>query len=129
MINCTDFVCLEYVITVTADPMSFCWAVFLSKKFICRGEGDGLGKRGEQWTEILSWEPRAFVYHNFLVSMSLLLDIFGLILLISSCLRNGQQNIHRGELRFCCGYITLVWYLVRDLYAHVRVGYWEPLVL
>ncbi|KAF3623379.1 putative prolyl 4-hydroxylase 10 [Capsicum baccatum] len=30
------------------------------------GEGDGLGKRGEQWTEILSWEPRAFVYHNFL---------------------------------------------------------------
>lgn len=32
------------------------------------GRGDGLGERGEQWTEILSWEPRAFVYHNFLVS-------------------------------------------------------------
>ncbi|KAL2503926.1 putative prolyl 4-hydroxylase 3 [Abeliophyllum distichum] len=29
-------------------------------------EGEGLGKRGEQWTEILSWEPRAFIYHNFL---------------------------------------------------------------
>lgn len=29
-------------------------------------EGDGLGERGEQWTEILSWEPRAFLYHNFL---------------------------------------------------------------
>ncbi|CAH9128049.1 unnamed protein product [Cuscuta epithymum] len=29
-------------------------------------EEDGLGKRGEQWTEILSWEPRAFVFHNFL---------------------------------------------------------------
>nr|GMD22893.1 probable prolyl 4-hydroxylase 3 [Ipomoea batatas] len=29
-------------------------------------EDDGFGKRGEQWTEILSWEPRAFVYHNFL---------------------------------------------------------------
>ncbi|KAL3634257.1 putative prolyl 4-hydroxylase 3 [Castilleja foliolosa] len=28
--------------------------------------GDGLGERREQWTEILSWEPRAFVYHNFL---------------------------------------------------------------
>ncbi|XP_010536435.1 PREDICTED: probable prolyl 4-hydroxylase 3 [Tarenaya hassleriana] len=28
--------------------------------------GEGLGKRGEQWTEVLSWEPRAFVYHNFL---------------------------------------------------------------
>ncbi|KAL8030748.1 hypothetical protein ABFX02_14G305600 [Erythranthe guttata] len=29
-------------------------------------EGDGLGERGDQWTEVLSWEPRAFVYHNFL---------------------------------------------------------------
>ncbi|CAA6663246.1 unnamed protein product [Spirodela intermedia] len=27
---------------------------------------DGLGQRGEQWTEVISWEPRAFVYHNFL---------------------------------------------------------------
>lgn len=31
-------------------------------------EGNGLGERREQWTEILSWEPRAFLYHNFLVS-------------------------------------------------------------
>ncbi|XP_047325295.1 probable prolyl 4-hydroxylase 3 [Impatiens glandulifera] len=23
-------------------------------------------KRGEQWVEIISWEPRAFIYHNFL---------------------------------------------------------------
>nr|AFK45565.1 unknown [Lotus japonicus] len=22
--------------------------------------------RGEQWVEVISWEPRAFVYHNFL---------------------------------------------------------------
>ncbi|XP_054799731.1 probable prolyl 4-hydroxylase 3 isoform X2 [Prosopis cineraria] len=28
--------------------------------------GDGLGERGQQWTEVLSWEPRAFIYHNFL---------------------------------------------------------------
>ncbi|KAK8677658.1 hypothetical protein V6N13_143183 [Hibiscus sabdariffa] len=28
--------------------------------------GTGLGKRGEQWTEVLSWEPRAFIYHNLL---------------------------------------------------------------
>ncbi|KAE8696782.1 putative prolyl 4-hydroxylase 10 [Hibiscus syriacus] len=28
--------------------------------------GKGLGKRGQQCTEILSWEPRAFIYHNFL---------------------------------------------------------------
>lgn len=26
-----------------------------------------MGERGEQWTEVLSWEPRAFIYHNFLV--------------------------------------------------------------
>ncbi|XP_057503530.1 probable prolyl 4-hydroxylase 3 [Actinidia eriantha] len=30
------------------------------------GYADGLGKRLEQWTEIISWEPRAFIYHNFL---------------------------------------------------------------
>lgn len=28
--------------------------------------------RGEQWTELLSWEPRAFLYHNFLVWNSVL---------------------------------------------------------
>ncbi|GER33996.1 2-oxoglutarate (2OG) and Fe(II)-dependent oxygenase superfamily protein [Striga asiatica] len=33
---------------------------------ISKSEWKGLGKRGEQWTEILSWEPRAFLYHNFL---------------------------------------------------------------
>ncbi|KAJ3682238.1 hypothetical protein LUZ60_014811 [Juncus effusus] len=27
---------------------------------------DDVEQRGEQWTELLSWEPRAFVYHNFL---------------------------------------------------------------
>nr|CAD1830731.1 unnamed protein product [Ananas comosus var. bracteatus] len=27
---------------------------------------DGLGERGPQWTEVVSWEPRAFIYHNFL---------------------------------------------------------------
>ncbi|GKV53018.1 hypothetical protein SLEP1_g59568 [Rubroshorea leprosula] len=30
---------------------------------------NGLGKRDEQWTEVISWEPRAFVYHNFLVCL------------------------------------------------------------
>lgn len=29
-------------------------------------EKEGMGTRGKQWTEILSWEPRAFIYHNFL---------------------------------------------------------------
>lgn len=35
------------------------------RRIVERG-GDGLGKRREQWTEVLSWEPRAFIYHNFL---------------------------------------------------------------
>ncbi|VAI51917.1 unnamed protein product [Triticum turgidum subsp. durum] len=30
------------------------------------GCSEGLGERGAQWTEVISWEPRAFVYHNFL---------------------------------------------------------------
>ncbi|XXG59860.1 hypothetical protein AAC387_Pa04g1871 [Persea americana] len=28
--------------------------------------GEELGGERKQWTEIISWEPRAFVYHNFL---------------------------------------------------------------
>lgn len=30
---------------------------------------DGYHDRGDQWLEVISWEPRAFVYHNFLVSL------------------------------------------------------------
>jgi len=40
---------------------------FLLVGFWWCSDGDGMGKREEQWTEILSWEPRAFLYHNFLV--------------------------------------------------------------
>ncbi|XP_059633176.1 probable prolyl 4-hydroxylase 3 [Cornus florida] len=29
-------------------------------------DSDSLEVRPEQWTEVLSWEPRAFLYHNFL---------------------------------------------------------------
>lgn len=29
-------------------------------------EEDG---EGDRWVEVISWEPRAFVYHNFLVSL------------------------------------------------------------
>ncbi|GJM87425.1 hypothetical protein PR202_ga03376 [Eleusine coracana subsp. coracana] len=35
-----------------------------------RDLGEGLGERGAQWTEVISWEPRAFVYHNFLSTES-----------------------------------------------------------
>uniref|UniRef100_A0A7N2KSV2 Prolyl 4-hydroxylase 3 n=1 Tax=Quercus lobata TaxID=97700 RepID=A0A7N2KSV2_QUELO len=27
---------------------------------------EGFGERVEKWTETLSWEPRVFIYHNFL---------------------------------------------------------------
>lgn len=36
--------------------------------FVCCRHNKTTETRGEQWTEIISWEPRAFVYHNFLVS-------------------------------------------------------------
>ena len=32
-------------------------------------EGRDRGERGEQWTKVLLWEPQAFIYHNFLVSV------------------------------------------------------------
>lgn len=35
---------------------------------VCRGLEMRGGEKGEPWTEVLSWEPRAFLYHNFLVS-------------------------------------------------------------
>lgn len=37
---------------------------FRYRKNVDRGEG--LGERGDKWTEVVSWEPRAFIYHNFL---------------------------------------------------------------
>ena len=46
--------------------------------FGCRSDGnDG---KGEPWSEVISWEPRAFVYHNFLVSLGV--SFFGLMDLI-----------------------------------------------
>ncbi|RAL46492.1 hypothetical protein DM860_004771 [Cuscuta australis] len=37
--------------------------VFLFGTVWCREDGS---ERGDQWVEIISWVPRAFVYHNFL---------------------------------------------------------------
>ncbi|KAF8011405.1 hypothetical protein BT93_J1884 [Corymbia citriodora subsp. variegata] len=36
----------------------------LVRSTVDRGKGDE--GRGEQWVEVISWEPRAFVYHNLL---------------------------------------------------------------
>ncbi|KAI4381803.1 hypothetical protein MLD38_007842 [Melastoma candidum] len=38
----------------------------LMRDNVDRRSGGGDEGRGEQWVELLSWEPRAFVYHNFL---------------------------------------------------------------
>nr|XP_043633900.1 probable prolyl 4-hydroxylase 3 [Erigeron canadensis] len=40
--------------------------ITFKRKRLLVGDVDELAKRGDQWTEILSWEPRAFLYHNFL---------------------------------------------------------------
>ncbi|EMS46850.1 hypothetical protein TRIUR3_31584 [Triticum urartu] len=39
----------------------------LAYHILMGGCSKGLGKRGAQWMEVISWEPRAFVYHNFLL--------------------------------------------------------------
>ncbi|XP_019054349.1 PREDICTED: probable prolyl 4-hydroxylase 3 [Nelumbo nucifera] len=47
----------------------FCLHLFVqssSQSAIFRNDGVGLGERGLQWTEVISWEPRATLYHNFL---------------------------------------------------------------
>ncbi|XP_010539828.1 PREDICTED: probable prolyl 4-hydroxylase 3 isoform X1 [Tarenaya hassleriana] len=43
-------------------------SIYLSTSYrrMAAERGEGIEKRGEQYTEVLSWEPRAFVYHNFL---------------------------------------------------------------
>uniref|UniRef100_A0A0D9WYX2 Uncharacterized protein n=1 Tax=Leersia perrieri TaxID=77586 RepID=A0A0D9WYX2_9ORYZ len=35
------------------------------------------GEKGEPWTEVLSWKPRVFLYHNFLkLNMMLLTPLY-----------------------------------------------------
>ena len=40
-------------------------SVFFVVNFDIRSGGDEEGN-GERWVEVISWEPRAVVYHNFL---------------------------------------------------------------
>ncbi|VAH72799.1 unnamed protein product [Triticum turgidum subsp. durum] len=42
------------------------WQWHLAYYILMGGCSEGLGKRGAQWMEVIPWEPRAFVYHNFL---------------------------------------------------------------
>lgn len=43
-------------------------SLFLCEIFDNRNGGDEEGN-GERWVEVISWEPRAVVYHNFLVNL------------------------------------------------------------
>lgn len=57
----------------------------------------------DQWTEVISWEPRAFMYHNFMVgSHSLLLSVYA-----ASSLSNWL--ILLDPLVYSLGYISLIY--------------------
>ncbi|KAL5166526.1 putative prolyl 4-hydroxylase 3 [Glycine soja] len=63
--------------------------------------GESLVENSEQWTEILSWEPRAFIYHNCLVSFrNLLMDLpllleFMRLSILSFCMM--QNGVYRSR--------------------------------
>ncbi|XP_042016732.1 probable prolyl 4-hydroxylase 3 isoform X6 [Salvia splendens] len=57
---------LELGIPVPAGPEEESSPIRLKRMILDSNGGEGLGERGEQRTEVVSWEPRAFIYHNFL---------------------------------------------------------------
>ncbi|XP_042016719.1 probable prolyl 4-hydroxylase 3 isoform X4 [Salvia splendens] len=58
---------LELGIPVPAGPEEESSPIRLKRMILDSSNGgEGLGERGEQRTEVVSWEPRAFIYHNFL---------------------------------------------------------------
>lgn len=64
----------------------------LVHKTVDRSDVDG---RGDQWIEVISWEPRAFVYHNFLVRFQ---KFFLLTSSISLCLfLQNAMGTHESE--------------------------------
>jgi hypothetical protein len=64
-----------------------------SDGFGCDASREGLGERGAQWTEVISWEPRAFVYHNFLVRNAAVALVFALQQFSES--HRGHVDCHR----------------------------------
>lgn len=52
--------------------------------FLLLTRSEGEEGRGEQWVEIVSWEPRAFIYHNFLVSLRKEFAVLSIVLSHSS---------------------------------------------
>ncbi|KAG6435311.1 hypothetical protein SASPL_100181 [Salvia splendens] len=56
---------LELGIPVPAGSEEDSSPIRLNRMILDNNGGEGLGERGEQRTEVVSWEPRAFIYHNF----------------------------------------------------------------
>ncbi|KAG4909192.1 putative prolyl 4-hydroxylase 3 [Glycine soja] len=48
--------------------------------------GESLVENSEQRTEIFSWEPRAFIYHNFLIARIYVSEYFKLLFDAKWCL-------------------------------------------
>lgn len=63
---------LQRYYTILIDSLFYLnWVSFkieLYYNFRRSGEDDS---KNERWVEIISWEPRASIYHNFLVSLSI----------------------------------------------------------
>jgi hypothetical protein len=68
-------------LVVTSLQICFDLMVLMILSVAASREGLGLGERGAQWTEVISWEPRAFVYHNFLVTNAFLMTVSASLLL------------------------------------------------
>ena len=84
--------------SIWADPAVLLWLGVSS---------EGLGERGAQWTEVVSWEPRAFVYHNFLVINPLVRNhsrcctaMIHSFLLLHSALHQDWKDFHPEMM--CC---------------------------
>ncbi|KAK4795561.1 hypothetical protein SAY86_027887 [Trapa natans] len=52
--------------TIHFNPINHFTPVTAPRRRASEPGSQGLGERGKQWTQVLSWEPRAFLYHNFL---------------------------------------------------------------
>ena len=68
---------------------------------------DGLGERTEQWTEVLSWEPRAFIYHNLLVCI-FFLNLFIFFIFIYTFTFCGSISLVMLQVsRFDCAFVVI----------------------
>jgi len=65
-IGCSLFALFHFDANSSLIWLFFSFYCFLDSSFAVRV--DASQERDDQWVEVISWEPRASVYHNFLVS-------------------------------------------------------------